>query len=234
MRSPFRRLCPVGQSGAACRVPRIFGIFARSRRGVAAVEFALTLPFMILLMLGSIEVARLITFTRKIELVADTAVEMLSQTPVGDVLADADLTFTQGSTVVIFPQILQDAANKGEVWSSDIQITMSSVQFTQTSTSCTTLTPTCYNATVVWTSGPNKRPCKTNLGAVADTATPTQATLPTDLYGPGSIVVVDIVYTYTPLFVQKLFGSIKISRSAFLAPRYVPLVTYSGSTGTVC
>jgi Flp pilus assembly protein TadG len=223
----------IAQFAGRCRQAALLSAFVRSRRGVAAVEFALVLPFMIILMLGSIEVARLITFTRKIELVANTAVEMLTQTPLPGVVFDQDLQFTQGSTVVIFPQILQDAANKGVAWTSDIAISMASIQFTATPSTCTTACS--YVANVVWHSGPNPRPCKTNLAAVADTATPTPTTLPTDLYGPGSIIAVDIVYTYTPLFIQKLFGSIKISRSAFLAPRYVPLVSYSaGTVGTVC
>jgi Flp pilus assembly protein TadG len=208
-------------------VPGVLGAFARSRRGIAAVEFALVLPFMIILTLGSIEVARLIIFTRKIELVANTAVEMLSQnnTPAPSnasqgVVNFNDLHFTQGATLVIFPQILQDAANKGVEWSNDIAISMASIQFTPTPSTCTTSCT--YKANVIWNSGPNPRPCGTSLTPVADTNTPTPTTLPTDVYGPGTILAVDIVYTYTPLFIQTIFGSIKIARSAFLAPRYKP------------
>ena len=202
--------------------------FARSRRGIAAVEFALILPLMVVLTLGSVEVARLIIFTRKIELVANTAVEMLTQNGTGKVNY-IDLHFAQDSTMVIFPQILQDAANKKISWSNDIAISMASVQFSPSPATCTSNCT--YVANVVWNGGPNPRPCGTSLTPVADSSTPTPTTLPTDLYGPGSVLVVDIVYTYTPLFIQNLFGSIKISRSAFLAPRYVPLVKYQVIAG---
>ncbi len=201
---------------------------ARSRTGIAAVEFAMILPLMIALMLGSVEIARYIVFSRKVELVANTAVEMLTQNGTGTVNY-TDLHFAQDSTMVIFPQILQDAANKGVTWSNDISISMASVQFSPQPATCTNSCT--YVAKVVWNSGPNPRPCGTNLAAVADTSTPTPTTLPTDLYGPGSVLVVDITFTYTPLFTQKLFGTIKLSRSAFVAPRYVPLVKYQVTSG---
>jgi Flp pilus assembly protein TadG len=225
MRITFRHLPRSVQCAGIRGGLRLCGVFARSRRGVAAVEFALVLPFMVLLMLGSVEVARLITFSRKIELVANTAVEMLSQNDTSapgnsneGVVNYQDLHFTQGAALVIFPQLLKDAANKGVLWTSDISISMASVTFTPTPSTCTTSCT--YTANVVWNSGPNPRPCGTNLAAVADTSTPTPTTLPTDLYGPGTVLVVDIVYTYTPLFIENLFGSIKLSRSAFMAPRY--------------
>jgi Flp pilus assembly protein TadG len=202
--------------------------FARARRGMAAVEFAMILPLMVALTLGSVEVARMILFTRKIELVANTAVEMLTQNGTGFVNY-VDLHFAQDSTMVIFPQIMQDAANKQITWSNDIAISMASVQFTPTQATCTSNCT--YLANVVWNSGPNPRPCGSNLTPVADTSTPTPTTLPADLYGPGSALVVDIVYNYTPLFIQSLFGTVKISRSAFVAPRYVPLVKYQVISG---
>ena len=52
--------------------------------------------------------------------------------------------------------------------------------------------------------------------------------------GGGSLLVVDIVYNYTPifgstftaLFGSPLFGTIPIARSAYLAPRYVQFPNY--------
>jgi hypothetical protein len=37
----------------------------------------------------------------------------------------------------------------------------------------------------------------------------------------GAIIVVDILYNYTPIFGLGFFGTIPIARFAYLAPRYV-------------
>lgn len=72
------------------------------------------------------------------------------------------------------------------------------------------------------------------LTSVPDTAVPSKTALPADVFGPGSIVVVDIVFSYTPIFGFGLFGTVPIARSAYLSPRYVPLIKYvvvSGDDG---
>jgi Flp pilus assembly protein TadG len=210
--------------------------FWRARQAVAAVEFALMLPFLVLLMLGSVEVARLIIFSRNVTQVAATVVEMLSQNGVGTINY-VDLHFAQDSAMVIFPQILQDAAQKNISWGNDISISMASVLFTPNPSTCTSNCS--YTANVVWNSGPNKRVCGVPLNPVPDTAAPSNTTLPTDVFGPGSLIVVDIAINYTPMFGSTftaifgspLFGTIPIKHSAYLAPRYVPLVNYAVVSG---
>ena len=96
---------------------------------------------------------------------------------------------------------------------------MASVLFTPNPSTCTSNCS--YIANVVWNSGPNKRTCGVPLTAVPDTSVPSKTTLPTDVFGPGSLLVVDIVFNYTPIFGLGLFGTISIARSAYLAPRYV-------------
>jgi Flp pilus assembly protein TadG len=100
--------------------------FWEARQAIAAVEFALVLPLLVILMLGSVEAARLITFARRVTLVTTTAVEMLTQNGTGTVNY-IDLHFAVDSTMVIFPQILQDAALKHVSWSNDIAISIASV-----------------------------------------------------------------------------------------------------------
>jgi TadE-like protein len=205
--------------------------FWRARQAIAATEFALVLPLLVVLMLGSVEVARVIIAARNVTLVATTAVEMLSQNGTGKVNY-ADLHFATDSTMVIFPQILQDAAQKGISWKNDISVSITGVLFTPNPPTCTSSCS--YNANVVWNSGPNKRTCGGLLTSAPDTAAPSKTTLPADVFGPGSLIVVDIVYNYTPmfgsaftaLFGSPLFGTIPIARSAYLAPRYVQLPKY--------
>jgi hypothetical protein len=203
--------------------------FWRARHAISAVEFALVLPLVVLLMLGSVETARLMIFMRRVTQVSNTIVELLAQTQaVNPNSADTvpwsvtyiDLHFAIDSTMVIFPQIFGDAALKGTTWKNDISISMASVCFSSSASTCKpTCTSNCTYANVVWNSGPNKRACGTPLTAAPDTSAPSPATLPMDVFGPGSLVVVDTVFNYTPIFGSGIFGTIPLKTSAYLAPR---------------
>jgi hypothetical protein len=214
--------------------------FWRARQAIAATEFALVLPLLVMLMLGSVEVARVMIAARNVTAVATTASEMLSQgtRPV----QYGDLHFASESTMVIFPQILQDAAQKGISWKNDIAISIAGVCFSPpSSTDCTLACTSNCIANVAWNSGPNKRACGTALTSAPDTAAPSKTTLPADVFpavgasAGGSLIVVDIVFNYTPmfgsvftaLFGSPLFGTIPIARSAYLAPRYVQFPNFT-------
>jgi hypothetical protein len=219
--------------------------FWPARHAIAATEFALLLPVLIILMLGSVETARAIIAARSVTAVATTAVEMLSQNGTRKVNYIA-LHFATDSTMVIFPQMLQDAARKGISWKNDISVSIAGVLFSGLPANCTT-SCTSYTANVVWNSGPNKRTCGVALTSAPDTAAPSKTTLPADVFpaaggaSGGSLLVVDIVYNYTPifgstftaLFGAPLFGTLPIARSAYLAPRYVQFPKYIQYDNTV-
>jgi Flp pilus assembly protein TadG len=218
--------------------------FWRARQAIAATEFALVLQLLVILMLGSVEVARVIIAARNVTAVATTAVEMLSQNGTKKVNY-VDLHFATDSTMVIFPQILQDAAQKGISWKKDISVSIAGVLFTANPGGCTT-TCTSYSANVVWNSGPNKRTCGVALTSASDTATPSKTTLPADVFpvAPSlgaSLIVVNIVFNYTPMFGSTftalfgfpLFGRVPIARSAYLAPRYIQVPNYIKYDNTV-
>ncbi len=93
-----------------------------------------------------------------------------------------------------------------------------------------------YQANLVWTGGSAVRACNVHPAAVADASKPSAVTLPTDLFdtvttpaglaAPNFAVVVDVTYTWTPLVFSRFFGSITMSRSAYISPRYVQQVIY--------
>ena len=68
------------------------------------------------------------------------------------------------------------------------------------------------------------RPCDTVQGtlvlsSVADTATPSPSTLPDDIYSAAPLLVVDVTYTFQPLFFTFITGNVVMAQSSYLSPR---------------
>ena len=216
---------------------RLIASFVMSKTAVSAVEFALIFPFMIIMLLAGLQLILYINATRKIERVATAISEMISQASPPNSLTTLasvnmlDLHFSFDSTLALFPYVMSDAASKGTLWWKDISINFSSITFKQTSTSCGNNADqsSCYVATVVWTStgtSTNFRPCAINQVAVDDNATPQKTTLPRSLFGPGSIIVIDVVFNYVPIFGSGFLPPINISRSVYVQPRYASLINF--------
>jgi hypothetical protein len=212
-----------------------FAEFRRNRSGMAATEMAFIAPIMILLALGGVDTTRYVIATEQIDKVASTIGQMLTETqptiPGGRTAAVTyvDLQFFHDSAMVIFPDVLSDAANQGISWTKDIEISMSSIQFTASPSTCTTNCT--YTAQAVWAGGDNPRPCNSTFAKVVDASVPSPTTLPQDVFGPGSIVVVDVQYTYHPWFASYFGVAPTIARSVYFAPRYVPVIKYQTISG---
>ena len=72
--------------------------------GIAAVEFALILPIMLLLFLGSFETTNLVLAYMKLEASAETAADLVAQTRVNTVLQSTDFTnITNAAKQVLSP-----------------------------------------------------------------------------------------------------------------------------------
>ncbi|MEI2385383.1 TadE/TadG family type IV pilus assembly protein [Breoghania sp. JC706] len=88
--------CPCKEQG---RGARLLVRFARCGSGVAAVEFALVLPVLIALLLGSAELTRALTYDRKVTQVAFTVGDLVAQS---DSVSASDMTdiFKASDTVM--------------------------------------------------------------------------------------------------------------------------------------
>src|ERR1700737_4127445 len=72
--------------------------------GIAAVEFALILPIMLLLFLGSFETTNLVLASMKLEASAETAADLVARTKVNAVLQSTDFTnITNAAKQVLTP-----------------------------------------------------------------------------------------------------------------------------------
>src|SRR5947207_12903626 len=83
------------------RLPHHLVRLARERRGVAAVEFAMLLPLMVTLYLGSVEISQGVGINRKVTLTSRTVADLASQVAT---INNADMTnFLNAAWAVIAP-----------------------------------------------------------------------------------------------------------------------------------
>ena len=198
--------------------------------GVSAIEFALIAPVFILLLLGGADLLRYIRVTGQVEAVTSSIAELIAENDSGAV-TDVDLRFYRDSAMLIFPGLLVDAFRQGKPWGSTISISMASVDFGAAQSNCGN--PCIYVPKMVWSGGSNPRSCSIPMIAADDASQPSPTTLPAHIYGPGSFVVVDVVYPFKPLLQTTLFSGLTIRRSFYIAPRFVTLIKYQvGSSDT--
>ncbi len=204
-------------------------LFQKLRRdvsGVAALEFAFVAPLLILVLLGTVELYNEITSGRHVQQASYSIAQIISEAPNPPSTVDyQDLQMAHDSAMIAFPLVLADSASKGINWSKDVSITISSIVVTQDPT-CAGKANCQYVANVAWTWGDAKRPCSVNLQKASDTADPSPTTLPSDAFAPGSIIVADVSYHYTPVIFDGIVRSINYKRTAYLQPRNVQPTSY--------
>lgn len=198
------------------------------------------LPILLTLLLTGTQAVLYINASRKVGQVARSISQMISQAKPPDNSSTAtvsalDLHFSFDATMVIFPYLLSDAKRQTTVWWNDISINYASIAFTKLNATCNDPSDqsACYAANVVWTSngtaqpyGDNYRPCTTPQLPADNTAPPSRTNLPRSVFGPASLIVIDVVFNFTPAFGSKFFPAIKIARSAYVQPRYATLINY--------
>jgi Flp pilus assembly protein TadG len=180
----------------------LLGRFCRDRRGVAALEFALILPILVLLTLGCFEVPRYVLLWQRLE---------RASSGVSDLVAQADEPMTDQQMVDIF------SAGKIMMQPYDI-IKNGSIVVTSINN------PTGGNLQVTW-----RRACGTgnnvgNMGnSVGPNATPTVGGigLPTELSPTkdNEVLVTEVYFTYTPIFKSFIYQGSTLYAAAYTRPR---------------
>lgn len=212
----------------------------RDRRGVAAVEFAVILPVMLTLYVGTIDGTRLVMAARKADIVSRTISDLVAQQP-------STPPVTSSTIATIFNAA---AAIMAPFPTTSLTLTVSAIAMKPQSNGL------CCNATVNWsyTQGGTLRPCNVNLTladpgvAAAPTNLPKALIMPSASVLPTStqvpyLIVADVGYTYKPFFVQALTwftGAIK--KTTYMVPRAFsgqvtlasPVNAASGQSGAIC
>jgi Flp pilus assembly protein TadG len=190
--------------------------FLASTRGVTAVEFGLVFPMLLVLLFGSIDAGRAIAIYMKVRAATYALDAMANQYPS---VQDTDLQLISGAAAVVLAPY---PSGPSGVRISQIEITTG-------------------GPVVAWSYGLNMTPYAylsthvTVPGNLASTTAPNNA-CPTTSYTTGNVpplgcylLLAEVQYTYTPMFVQFITGPITLSDRLWLAPRNSLCVQFNGS-----
>lgn len=165
-------------------------------RAAAAVEFAIVLPFMLLLYVGGVELGDGLAIGVKVSETAHTVADLVSRNAC---VTDSTLSTMLGaSSVTIAPYSSVDAT-----------ITVSEVS-----------TDAKGNATVTWSKALNgaPRPVNQPMTLPASLGTPSPPNI--------SLILGEVTYQYTPNLGYTISGTVPISESYYLFPRVSSTVQY--------
>ena len=202
----------------ARRIGFVVGAFPRFRRetrGLAAIEFALILPVLLLFYGSLVEFSRGLDESRKLDHLGSTIADVISQQPTGQPVASSTVAYILAAA----PPLMAPFGSSG------LAATVSVVQLARR------LDGTCCDATIKWsfTQNGKLRPCSTILQQVG-TNTPA---LPANILAsvvantaasnPGQLVVADVQDGFQPLF-----GFVSLFSSGFSRTVYMPVRVSGG------
>jgi len=182
----------------------------RDRSGIAAVEFALVLPILLTLFLGSYELSSLLLAYLKLESAAESAADLVAQTVTGTVLQSTD--FTNITNAV--DQIMVPFATSG----NSMKIAYASVTYNTGSPVINWHTEV-HGAPAISVSSLPHGAAATNMG--------TNSTA-------DSVVVAQVTYSYASPITYALATSYTLTEAAYVRPRYVACVPTYLNTNNVC
>jgi Flp pilus assembly protein TadG len=166
----------------------------RDARGVAALEFALVVPAVIVLYAGGYEIAQAATVNRK---VTDTTVQLANVTSQYTTVANTDISqIFAASSQIMLPYS-----------TTPLTITLSEVQADSTGS---------VNSKVIWSQS-----YVASSGTVgAGLATGSTVIMPTGLPSPNQYyILVQTTYLYTPTVGAAFVNNIPMSDQIFMIPR---------------
>ncbi|MBV9202885.1 MAG: pilus assembly protein [Alphaproteobacteria bacterium] len=184
----------------------------RDSSGLAAIEFALILPIMLLLFLGSFETTNLVLAYMKLEASAEAAADLVAQTRVNTVLQSTDFTNITNAA----KQVLTPLPTSGTL----LKIAYASVTYS-TGTAVIDWHTEINSATAITTANVPNNASLANLGNQTNGST-------------DSVIIVTLTYSYTSPFTYLLNSSYTLTESAFNRPRYMNCVPTYLNSGNVC
>jgi Flp pilus assembly protein TadG len=193
------------------RRPGICRRFVASTRGVAAIEFAIVLPVLLITLLATFDAGRAIAIYMKVRSATYTLAAITNQYSMSAPIQSTDMQAITGATAaVLAPYPSAPAA-----------VTITQVKQTTSS-----------QATVSWSY---------SLNGTAYAAGTTWARIPTVLTTnnacnsyPCYLIFAEVKYTFTPSFGYFITGTLNFSDNLYATPRSSTCIPYVPVTGTTC
>jgi Flp pilus assembly protein TadG len=185
--------------------------FLADRRALAATEFAMIVPLMLVMFFGTVEVSTAVAIDRKVTLIARTLSDLTSQS--SGTMSDPNLqnTFT-ASISIVAPY---DPSNTvGTI--SQIAIDANSVATIQWSKSATVASSSATQATLA-----------TSPHNPGDKVT---SSIPPALLVPSTYLILsEVSYTYKPTLYYVMKSNLVLRDVSYTRPRQVTCIAYTGT-----
>ncbi len=210
--------------------------FATDRRGVAAVEFALVLPLMLVLYVCTSALTLAVAAKRDVGVLARTLTDVTAQQGSAALTDTTAQSIFNASTSIMAPYA-----------TTALKMTLSNVEFVADPLA---LASNLYDAKTRWTvtfTNGTLRPCSSPLlTPVPNGTTASPSTMPVGLYAGGFVIVADVSYVYTPTFGYFNYNfqtgkasssglSFTIAQTEYMRPRQTSNIHYtSGQTAQIC
>jgi len=188
--------------------------FLASTRGIAAVEFSLVFPILLVLLLAAIDAGRAVAVSMKVRAAAYALDAMANQYLY---IYDSDMQQILGAASIVLAPYSSGPAS---VILSQIQVSASG------------------QATVIWSdqlNGTARTPGHTL--AIPTNLTSTSATNKVcrdNTYPSCYLLLAEVSYTYTPMFGHFITGPINISDTVYVTPRSVTCIQRNGNIPASC
>lgn len=220
--------------------------FLRANRGIAATEFALLLPVLILLYVGAGELSQAVMTSRRVETLSRTLVDLVSQQPTSSQASSTPTPTNATSQAVLQSILAASTAVMAPSALTSLTMTVSAVDIVNNAAGL------CCVFKVRWsyTQSGVLRPCNVNLTPVPPTQAPSPNTVSSammpplaglPLPNPVPILIADVSYAYSgPFSTQWITFPAAMSRTSYMLPRttgqiVLGSVTASGTqSGAVC
>ena len=195
-------------------VVSVYRRFIASTRGVAAIEFAMILPVMLIMLLATFDAGNAIAVYMKVRSATYILAAITNQYSTTTPIQSTDMTAITGATSAVLAPYS----------SSPVVVVISEASISAAKQT---------TATVVWSATLNG----TALGV--GSSLPLPASLNTTNNNtcsayPCYVIYGQVQYTFTPLFGYFAKGGITLSDSVFVTPRSSNCIPYVPQTGTTC
>lgn len=200
--------------------------------GSAAIEFAVLLPVLLILLFGTVEISKYVHTTNQIVQTVSLIGQMASQLPGTAKVSDVQRIWS--AAPLIAPESKRVAMRLGKsAWTDALMVTITHIVFTKRDASC--VSDCEYEANVAWSVGQTPLSCAKL--AMGQAIAPTTEIIPPEFFGSGSVLLVQASLPYVPQldgtahFLDGVATALTttLTESSWFLPRNAPRISLSQS-----